>query len=398
MGIKEMKILVSSKFYYVRGGAEQYVLHLSDLLNKKGHEVAVFAMQYPKNIPTTWSKYFPQEIRFGVTSGAIKAVRRLLGDKETRTRFSALLDDFRPDVVHLNNIHSYLSPVIGELAHRRGIRVVWTVHDYKLICPRYDCLRKGEKSCVACLTDRKNVLRYCCMKNSLLASFLAYQEARVWNRERIETFTDAYICPSRFIAERLVDGGFAEKKLHVIRNIVNTDNYRRDSYTKKGDYYCYLGRLSYEKGVKTLIRVANTLPYKLVIIGAGPLENELRKMAGSHIKFAGFRQWNDIRELVGEARFAVVPSECYENAPLSVIESLCLGTPVLGARIGGLPEMIREGENGMTFESRNTDNLRDKIRLMYETSFDYACIAREMQTTCDASRYYNRLMEIYNPA
>ncbi len=391
-----MKILVANKFYYVRGGDCRYVFNLSDMLSKHGHEVAVFAMQCPENLPTFWSKYFPSEVKFCGNSGAIKAVRRLFGDKETCTRFNVLLDDFRPDVVHLNNIHSYLSPIIGELAHRRGIRVVWTVHDYKLVCSRYDCLRKGEKSCVACLTDRRNVLRYCCMKNSLLASFLAYQEARVWNRERIETFTDAYICPSRFIAERLVDGGFAERKLHVLRNIVDTDNYRRDSYTKKGDYYCYLGRLSYEKGVKTLIKVANTLPYKLVIIGAGPLENELRKMAGSHIKFAGFRQWNDIRELVGEARFAVVPSEWYENNPYSIAESQCLGTPVLCSNIGSLPESIQEGENGMTFKSGDIGDLRDKIRRMYETSFDYARIAEKMRAECNATVYYNKLMDIYN--
>lgn len=390
-----MKILVANKFYYVRGGDCRYVFNLSDMLSKHGHEVAVFAMQCPENLPTLWSKYFPSEVKFRVNSSAIKAVRRLFGDKETCTRFNVLLDDFRPDVVHLNNIHSYLSPIIGELAHRRGLRVVWTVHDYKLVCPRYDCLRNGEKPCVACLSNPKNVLRYRCMKNSPFASFLAYQEAHVWNFKRIETFTDAFICPSHFMAETMAKGGFTKSKLHVLRNIIDTDKCWQDS-NRKGNYYCYLGRLSHEKGVGTLIKAANTLPYKLVVIGTGTLENNLKKMAGPNIEFVGFKQWDDIRRLVGDARFAVVPSEWYENNPYSIAESQCLGTPVLCSNIGSLPESIQEGENGMTFKSGDLGDLQNKIRLMYKTSFDYARIAEKMRAECNATVYYNKLMDIYN--
>ena len=374
-----------------------YVHNVGELLRSHGHETAVFSMRYPENIRTEWEKYFPSEVRFHVGSGAYRAVRRMLGDRETAKRFNALLDDFRPEVVHLNNVHSYLSPSVGEIAHRRGIRVVWTLHDYKLLCPRYDCMRNGTEPCEECYGDKRGVLRHGCMKGSLIASMLAYAEAGTWSRERIESFTDAYICPSRFMAEKMAQGGFSPEKIKVLHNFIDASKCGRDTYDK-GDYYCYLGRLSPEKGLRKLIEAANTLPYRLTVIGTGPMSEELRGMSGPNIEYAGYRGWEDIKELVGKARFCVLPSEWYENSPLSVIESLCLGTPVLGARIGGIPELINEGENGMTFVSGDIDGLRDKIRLMYGTPFDYAGMARSMQTEYDAAAYYNRLMDIYNPA
>lgn len=127
----------------------------------------------------------------------------------------------------------------------------------------------------------------------------------------------------------------------------------------------------------------------------GALEEGLRGLADAKIEFVGFKQWLEIKEIVGKARFCVAPSEWYENNPISVIESLCLGTPVLGARIGGILELIEEGANGMTFESRNVDDLSDKIKKMFEASFDYRTIADEARKRFDAERYYQRLMEIY---
>ena len=138
-----MKILLANKFYYRRGGDCVHTLNLEQLLKAHGHEVAVFAMDYPENLETQWSKYFPSEVKFKLGTGMIEALMRPFGTREVQRKFNALLDDFHPDVVHLNNIHSQLSPVIAEMAHERGIKVVWTLHDYKLLCPRYDCLRNG---------------------------------------------------------------------------------------------------------------------------------------------------------------------------------------------------------------------------------------------------------------
>ncbi len=391
-----MKILLANKFYYRRGGDCIYVLNLEQLLRKQGHEVAVFAMEYPDNLNTEWSKYFPSEMKMKPGLGMLEALRRPFGTKEVKHKFRALLDDFKPDVVHLNNIHTQLSPVIAEIAHSRNIKVVWTLHDYKLLCPRYDCLRNGKTVCEECFTDKHKVLDYKCMKNSRLASIIAYQEAIKWNRERLEKCTDTFICPSQFMAEKMSQGGFNGKKLVTLCNFIDVEKTRRDSYGKE-DYYCFIGRLSHEKGVNTLIEAARQLPYTLKVIGGGPLMDGLKTKAGqADIEFVGFKQWQEIKELVGKARFSVIPSEWYENNPLSVIEAQCLGTPVLGSRIGGIPELIEDGVSGMLFEPKDVEGLKQKIQEMFQHSFDYEALAKQAQQRYSASGYYKSLMEIYN--
>ncbi len=389
-----MKVLLANKFYYRRGGDCICMLNLEELLKNYGHEVAVFAMQHPDTLPTPWSKYFPSEIKFKPGLGMLEAFMRPFGTSEVKRKFTALLDDFCPDIVHVHNIHSQLSPVIAELAHQRGIRVVWTLHDYKLLCPRYDCLRNGEDTCETCFTDKREVLRNKCMKNSTVASYIAYREAMKWSRSRLENCTDAFICPSHFMAEKMAQGGFDGKKLYPLCNFIDVEKCKRLSYDKE-DYYCYMGRLSEEKGVHTLIEAANELPYKLKIIGGGPQEEGLKQQAKTNIEFVGFKQWDEIKELVGKARFSVIPSEWYENNPLSIIESQCLGTPVLGARIGGIPELIEEGISGFAFETRNVTDLRQKIELMFATSFDYKQLAKQSWKKYGTDKYYGRIMDIY---
>lgn len=384
-----MRILLSNKFYYRRGGDCIYMLNLEQLLKAHGHEVAVFAMDYPDNLDTPWKKYFPQNM------SKLMAFTRPFGSGEVKRKFSRLLDDFKPDVVHLNNIHTQLSPVVAELAHKRGVKVVWTLHDYKLLCPRYDCLRDGSEICEVCFGgDKRPCLDNRCMKGSRLASWVGYKEAVAWSRERLEACTDVFICPSRFMAEKMVQGGFNASKMVTLCNFIDVEKCRKEDYDK-GDYYCFIGRLSHEKGAKTLIEASNRLPYKVKIIGGGPMMDELRGMARPNVEFVGFKQWNEIKELVGMARFSVIPSEWYENNPLSVIEAQCLGTSVLGARIGGIPELIEEGKTGMTFESRNIDDLQDKIEQMWNTVFDYRQIAEEGMNRYNAEEYYKNIIDIY---
>ena len=387
-----MNILLANKFYYRRGGDCIYMLNLEQLLKQNGHEVAVFTMDYPENIETPWSKYFPQNM------SKLMAFTRPFGSNEVKTKFNRLLKDFKPDVVHLNNIHTQLSPVMAELAHKRGIKVVWTLHDYKLLCPRYDCLRNGTDICELCFNgDKSNCKIYKCMKGSTLASLIGYKEAITWNRERLEACTDVFVCPSHFMAEKMAQGGFDKKKLLTLCNFIDVDKCKKDEYGKE-DYYCYVGRLSHEKGVNTLIEAAKKLPYKLVVVGGGPLSDELKaKVQGSkgEIEFVGYKQWNEIKSLVGKARFTVIPSEWYENNPLSVIEAQCLGTPVLGACIGGIPELIEDGVTGMTFESRNVDDLTSKIEAMWQHTFDYKEIALASQARYNSESYYESILKIY---
>jgi glycosyltransferase involved in cell wall biosynthesis len=368
---------------------------LGNLLRKQGHEVTVFAMQYPENIDVPSKKYFPSEISFSGKKIRIESLLRPFGTREVRRQFNRLLNDFEPDLVHLNNIHTQLSLVVAEIAHKRGIKVVWTVHDYKLLCPRYDCLRQGQNICERCFTDKKQVIINKCMKNAWAESILAFLESKKWSRERLEKNTDFFICPSQFMADKMHQGGFDRYKLIKINNFIDTDKIQEKN-SEKSDYYCYIGRLSHEKGVETLIEAAKKLPYRLVIIGSGVLKEKMEQLSvGANIEFTGHKPWSEIKEIVGKAKFSVIPSEWYENNPLSLIESLCLGTPVLGANIGGIPELMDEGQNGLLFESKNETDLREKIETMFATTFDYRSIAEKARSRHSFAHYYAAIMAVY---
>ena len=219
--MKRLKILIVSKFLYARGGAEVYAMNLGEMLQKQGHEVCFFSMHHPQNIHVNEDKYFAKEVSFfqPSISGKINAALRIFGTG-IRRNYEKLLDTFQPDIVHLNNIHSYLSPIVAKLAHKKGIKVVWTVHDYKLICPAYSCLCNG-MPCETCFTDKSKVVSRRCMKNSFFASLLAWSEATYWNKERLSEWTDAFICPSNFMAQKMIKGGYPADKLHVIGNFLN---------------------------------------------------------------------------------------------------------------------------------------------------------------------------------
>ncbi|MDR2474745.1 MAG: glycosyltransferase [Bacteroidales bacterium] len=395
-----MKILLANKFYYPRGGDCIYMLELEKLLKKNGHEVAVFAMQHPQTVETPFRRYFPKEVEFSLSNrkNVIDTFCRPLGDKEVTNLFLRLLDDFQPDVVHLSNIHTQLSPVIARLSYEKGIPVVWTIHDLKLLCPRYDCLRNGKTICESCFSDKKNVLKYRCMKNSLPASLLAYIEARKWNVEKLDKYVRWFICPSNFMRQKMIQGGFSESKLVTVNNFLNEEKLVVADSVEKEDFYCYIGRLSHEKGIKTLVQAANTLPYKLKIIGDGVMYSEIKNDIHGNVELAGYKTWTEIKTLIRQARFIVLPSEWYENNPFSIIESLSLGTPVLGANIGGIPELIEENINGILAESGNVNDLKQKIIYCWEnfpSIIDSKKIASDAKKHFSADEYYKKLISLY---
>ena len=398
-----MRVLIVNKFYYHRGGDCTAVFGLEQLLKDKGHEVAIFSMQKPENAPSSWDKYFPKEVNFSFSfssifstiSGFFSAILRIYYSPETARKFKRLLVDFQPDVVHLHNIHSYLSPIVAQIAHRKGIRVVWTLHDYKLICPTYSCLRNGQ-NCEICFHKKFNVVRHKCMKDSYIASKLAYLEALWWNRKKLSRLTHTFISPSLFLKSKMIDAGFSPKQIVVLSNFMLG---KLPVSTEKDDYYCYTGRLSEEKGVGVLLEAASRLPYRLKIIGEGPLfANYKETFQRPNIEFCGYLPQEELYPIVRKARFLVIPSVCYENNPFSVIEALCMGTPVLGARTGGIPELIEEKENGLLFRSGDVTDLCAKIRDCYDffTGAEiFQQIATKAQNKFGSETFYTKLMNIY---
>jgi glycosyltransferase involved in cell wall biosynthesis len=365
------------------------MMNLEQILKAKGHEVAIYSMQYPENEASEWSKYWPTNM------SKLDAFTRPFGAKQVVKGFTQLLNDFRPDVVHLNNIHTHLSPIIAKIAHEKGIRVVWTLHDTKLVCPCYTCMRDG-KWCTECFTDKTAVIKHRCMPGSVPGAVIGCLEALKWNKEKLQEYVDLFLPPSQFMMDTVVKGGYNPDKFRVLCNFIDVAKVQHPSFDK-GDYYVYLGRVNEVKGVRTLCKAAAALNHRLIVIGGGELLDELKDeyREAKQIEFLGQKQWNEFRPLLEGARFMVLPSEWSENNPLTVIEAQSLGTPVLGARIGGIPELIEEGRTGMTFTSGDVEDLKKKIEETFQHTFDYRTIAEESVKRYNSDAYVEQLLKYY---
>lgn len=399
-----MKILIANKFFYPRGGDCISTINLYELLKSKGNEVAIFSMNYSENNSTEWDKYFAQEVSFSVggIKGKLLAIKRIFGGAGVKKQFIKLLDDFQPDVIHLQNIHSYLSPILAKIAHKRNIKVIWTLHDYKLICPAYSCLRNG-KTCELCFKDKTQVIRKKCMKGSLIASVLAYAEIKYWNKKKLIKYTDTFICPSQFMFNKMAANKFPKEKLFVISNFIEQSKLillEKYKHENKKLSYCYVGRLSEEKGISELLKTASKLPYTLFVAGTGPLFDSLKQQyESSTIHFLGHISSEEVVKLISSVHFLVMPSVCYENNPLSVIESLCLGTPVLGAEIGGIPELLSFSDAvklGISYTYNDAEELKKGIETMFNSEFDNMRISELATNTFSEDFYYKKIMKVYN--
>ena len=336
----------------------------------------------------------------GSASQLVKAAKRTLGMGDIKQSFNRILTDFKPDIVHLNNIHSYLSPVLAKLARKHGARVVWTLHDYKLLCPSYSCLNNG-KPCEKCFDSKWNVVSQRCMKGSLPASLIAWLEARRWNRNKLEKWVDTFICPSRFMQSKMEQAGFSSDKLTALCNFVDPVKLKTIASLPQGERvdgnYCYIGRLSAEKGVEQLLETATSLPqYHLYVAGDGPLYPALREKyyRNVNIHFLGRLGAEDVAELLSRSVASIMSSRCYENNPLGVIESLCAGTPVIGAEIGGIPELI-DPDTGVTYTWDDSDAMKAAIIKAMSRRWDNTAISQKSIERFSPQRHYDRLMEIY---
>lgn len=392
----KMNIILSNKFYYNRGGDCVATLALEKILKEHGHKTAFFAMKHKDNFTSEWENYFASEINFSSLGflDKVRATKRIFHPADVKQQFMRLIDDFKPDIVHLNNIHSYISPYIGKLAFEQGIKVIWTQHDYKLVCPAYICMSKGQV-CELCFKNPIHVLEKKCMKESFPQSACAYLEALYWNKNKIQKYTNTFIAPSSFLKDSMIRSGFNSSKIEKIHHCIPRNI--NESILTKDNYYCFVGRFSEEKGVRTLIKAAIDLPYRLVMIGEGPLKKELLCMSKGHnnISFVGFKQWDELKYIVGKAKFLVIPSEWYEVFGLVSIEAQALGTPVLAANIGGIPETIYPDINGILFNPGNLEDLKEKIKNMFQTKFNYNEIADFARQTFSMDQYYNKIIKIY---
>ncbi len=367
------KILSVNNYHYRRGGSDAVYLSHAGLMESLGWQNGYFAMHHPKNLPTPWSEYFVDEIEFGEQypihrkiGMAVKSIYSF----EAQRKLSGLLRAFKPDVAHLHCIYHHLSPSILPTLSAAGVPVVMTAHDLKIACPAYKMLNRSG-ICERCKGGSlTNVIRHRCIRDSLAASaIVAVESALQRAMKAYEKYLNRIIVPSRFFRQKFIEWGLSAEKFVYIPNYINASEYE-PSY-RAGDYFLYFGRLAPEKGVGTLLQASRAAGVALKVVGTGPEEKallELRERIGSGAEFLGFKSGQELHALVRGARAVVLPSEWYENAPISVLESFALGKPVIGARIGGIPELIDENENGWTFESGSVADLTALITRVAQTS------------------------------
>lgn len=362
-----MKILLINKFFFLKGGAETSFFATAEILERKGHKIIFFSMAHPENLNTPYSKYFIPHVKFENSESIFQKIKesgRILYSNKARKKVEQLIKTEKPDIVHLHNIHHQISPSILHTFKKFGIPVVMSLHDYKMVCPVYTLFRKG-KICEKCAGKRYyHCLIQRCSKDSFTKSFLNVIEMYIHHSFlEIYDLVDIFISPSKFLKEKINVMGFKAKIFHL-RNFVNIGEYA-PSYSWNEESIVYFGRLSYEKGLFTLLQAFKELEIKCKIFGDGPIRKELEEKAKkenlSNIYFLGHRPKEELRRNIQQSMFVVLPSEWYENSPFSIIEAFALGKPVIGSNIGGIPELVENLKTGLIFEPGNPHDLREKI-------------------------------------
>lgn len=398
------RLLSLNTYNYRRGGSDAAFLENDRLFSSHGWDTAVFTMHHPKNEPSPWSEYFAEEIEFGFKYSwwqRLVMAGRIIYSFDARKKLARLLDRFHPDVAHAHCIYHHLSPSILPLLRERGIPTVMTAHDLKVACPAYK-MYNHLGICERCKHGNLlNVAVHRCLHGSLGLSSLIMLESTVHRFLRIyEGNLDRMIVPSRFYGEKLAEWGWPRNKLIYIPNYVDAERY--EPQYRPGDYFLYFGRLAPEKGVDTLIQAAARLGVRLKIAGAGPSETALRSLSGQAggVEFLGHRAGDQLWRLVREARAIVLPSKWYENAPLSVLEGYASGKPVIGARIGGISEMVRVGETGFLFESGDVEDLAKALQSVTTLPdgrlAEMGRAARQfVQDRFTRQQYFERTLDLY---
>jgi len=358
-----MKVLLVNKFFFPFGGSETSFFQTAELLEKRGHQVVFFSMDHPKNIPVDGISHFVPRIDFeaaGSFGEKLNGLRRILYAPECKRELEKLLACERPDIAHLHNVYHHLPVTMVPVLKKRGIPVVMTLHDYKPVCPAYKLFVRG----LVCERCRNRRFHWCllkkCVKDSRLKSLVCSIEVD-WHRKYYDQI-DLFICPSRFLQEKIRSMGLAGASEYIPNFHLATPAQREPAWPP---YLLYSGRLVEEKGLPVLIQAMETLPLDCLIAGEGPMRSSLERMAertgNGRIRFLGHLPFAELKPLIEGAFLTVMPSIWYENNPFAIIESFAHGVPVVASRIGGIPELVIDGDTGYTFRPGDPDDLRSKV-------------------------------------
>lgn len=394
-----MKILLVNKFLYPNGGSETYIFKLGEQLIAMGHEVQYFGMDDPRNIVGNMCKSYSENMDFH-NKGLAKLLYpfKIIYSTEARRKIRTVLDDFKPDIVHLNNFNFQLTPSIIYEVKKHHIPIVFTAHDYQLICPNHMCFDiQNDTPCEVCIEKGfGQCVTKKCIHESYVKSLLGTVEARIYKWLKTYRLIDLVICPSAFMQHMMDQNIDLKGRTIALHNFIDKEKSIPQERLQNQKYGLYFGRLEKEKGIETLLAACEDIPEMMMrYAGRGSFEDAIRN--SSHSTLLGFLSKEEITKLVSGARFTVCPSIWYENGPFSVMESLRLGVPVIGSRIGGIPELVRDGENGLLFKPGDVKDLKEKLIQIWTDDELYnklheGCKGSEVM---DIEQYTVQILNIY---
>lgn len=361
-----MTILLVNKFHYLKGGSEKYYFTLADAFSKMGHKVIFFSMKDEKNNPCDQEKYFVDNASVnGGLKSKLNMVLHIAYSKEAYKKMMLLLKDTNPDLVILNLVHKQITCSIIDAikTFNSNIPIVWTMHDLICACPAYTMINGEGNICEKCLNGNfNNCRKNNCIHGSKLMSYLSTYEAKQIKRRGWYNKVDLYVCPSEFYKEKLTEAHFTKSPIICLRNPLPFDTTYEVNDHDEG-YLLYFGRLTKEKGILSLLEMMKQVNYKLVILGTGPQESDLKKYVSDNclknVDFKGFIKGKELQTYIKNARCVLLPSQWYENGPYSAMEAMALGKPLIVSSYGGLPELVEDGKNGFVFYT--ADELLGKI-------------------------------------
>lgn len=373
-----MKILMVNKFLYPRGGSESYMLYLGEHLTRLGHEIEYFGMYDEKNTVGNRAQKYTQNMDFH-SNGLSRFLYpfKIIYSFEAKKKIMQVIDRFQPDIVHMNNINFQLTPSIIYGTKKKGIPLVQTVHDYQMICPNHLLYNFDQNApCEACVHgSHMNCIKNKCIHGSTVKSLLGVIEAKFYSLLKPYKKVDLYVCPSHFLENKLLSAkGYYKGKTKTIHNFIDKEKFA-SSGRAEDSYIVFAGRLSKEKGIECIAQTAKLLPqYTFVVAGSGPDEGLLKDIP--NIKLAGFLTGDKLTDLMGRAKLLLLPSVCYENCPLTILEAHAMGVPVVTMNSGGMAELVKDGITGTLVNEPTPE-----------------AIASKLKETMENEAYYNRLKE-----
>ena len=378
-----------------------------------GHTVHRFGMAGPDadgDDPDT--KYYlpPMDLVSVAGSSSLKdrlgGAARAFWSRDAARRLGRMLDEYEFDIVHLHNIRYQISPSILPVLKRAGLPVVQTLHDYSMLCPRGCFYAESSGVCEKCQVFnyyRAPLTR--CIKGSGSRSLFAALELTTHRALNIfDRNIDHYISPSRFNRNKHIEYKIPSERVSLLYNAVEVNNFDDAHGSEELDYAVYVGALRRLKGVYTLLDAAQRLPdLRLLFIGEGEekagLQTAIAERGLTNVVLTGHMSGPDFRRTVAQARFVLTPSEWYENCPMVILEAFAMGKPVIGARIGGIPELVEDHATGLLFKSGDADDLAAKMDYLNERPELRRILGQEgrrrVEQNFGVEKHYAGLMDIY---